>query len=139
MTPARWLADKSALWRVDHDAVAEVLEPRIQRGLVGVSIVTELEVGFSARSVDDHEQRQSAVMSRVLHVGMSARAESRAREVQVGLLRRGQHRGVSVPDLLIAATAEIERLTVLHYDADFDLIADVTGQPMEWVVPPGSI
>jgi predicted nucleic acid-binding protein len=52
---------------------------------------------------------------------------------------RGQHRGVSVPDLVLAAVADIEELTILHYDADFDLISEVTGQPTEWVVPPASI
>ena len=56
-----------------------------------------------------------------------------------GRLGRGQHRAVSVPDLLIAATAETEGLTVLHYDQDFDLIAEITGQPCEWMVPRGSL
>lgn len=58
----------------------------------------------------------------------------------MGLLaRRGQHRGASLPDLLIAAVAERAGLVVLHYDADYDLIARVTGQRMEWVVPRGSL
>ncbi|MGH3095307.1 MAG: hypothetical protein ACRDMV_04830 [Streptosporangiales bacterium] len=51
-------------------------------------------------------------------------AEARVREVQRALVERGQHRAVSIPDLLIAATAEAEGLTVWHYDADFDLIAE---------------
>lgn len=139
MSEARWLVDKSALWRTDHDSVADVLEPLIIRGLLGVCIVTELEVGFSARSLDDYRTRQSAVMSRLLQVSMPARAEDRAREVQTSLVARGQHRSAGVADLLIAAIAEIEGLTVLHYDTDFDLIGEVTGQPMEWVVPRGSL
>ena len=57
--------------------------------------------------------------------------EDRAVEVQIALARRGQHRAASIPDLLIAATAEMAQLTVLHDDKDFDLIADVTGQPVE--------
>ena len=73
------------------------------------------------------------------HCATPLRAEDRSREVQSARVERGQHRAVSVPDLLIAATAEIEGLTVLHYDADFDLIAEITGQSMEWVVPRGSI
>jgi predicted nucleic acid-binding protein len=40
---------------------------------------------------------------------------------------------------LIAAAAELGGLTVVHYDSDFDTIADLTGQPMEWVVPRGSL
>jgi predicted nucleic acid-binding protein len=59
--------------------------------------------------------------------------------VQAALVQRGQHRSAGVADLLIAATAEIEGLTVLHYDADFDLIAEITGQPCEWVVPKGTV
>ena len=66
-------------------------------------------------------------------------SEARAREVQRWLIERGHHRAVGVPDLLIAATAEIEQLTVLHYDADFDLIAEITGQACEWVVPQGTL
>lgn len=62
----------------------------------------------------------------------------RAIEVQNELARRGLHRGVPLPDLVIAATAERHGATVLHYDADFDVIAEVTGQPVQWVVPRGT-
>ena len=62
----------------------------------------------------------------------------RARQVQRMLAGRSQ-RGRKVPDLLVAATAEDAGLIVLHYDADFDRIAAVTGQKCEWVAPPGSI
>jgi predicted nucleic acid-binding protein len=57
--------------------------------------------------------------------------EARAVEIQRLLADRGQHRAPSIPDLLIAATAEVSRLTVLHVDTDFDLIAAITGQPIE--------
>jgi predicted nucleic acid-binding protein len=57
--------------------------------------------------------------------------EDRAMEVQLLLAERGHHRAVSVPDLLIAATAELTGLTVLHRDKDFDLVAEITGQPIE--------
>jgi predicted nucleic acid-binding protein len=63
----------------------------------------------------------------------------RAIEVQTALARTGQHRGVPIPDLLIAAVAEASGLSVLHYDADFDRVAEITGQPVEWVVPRGSV
>ena len=66
-------------------------------------------------------------------------AEARARAVQVELIARGQHRAVAIPDLIVAAVAEVEGLTVLHYDGDFDLIAGITGQPTEWVVAAGSV
>jgi predicted nucleic acid-binding protein len=63
----------------------------------------------------------------------------RALEIQRELSRRGQLRSGKLPDLLVAATAERHDVTVLHYDGDFDRIADITGQPTEWVVPAGSI
>jgi len=44
-----------------------------------------------------------------------------------------------VSDLLIAAAAEVAGLVVLHYDHDFELIAAVTDQPMEWIAPAGSV
>lgn len=139
MTPARWLLDKSALSRLDRAEVEGVLTPRMDAGLVAVSIVTELEVGYSARSTGHYRDTRRLILDRLLPVHIPPRAEYRAREVQATLVERGQHRAVSIPDLLIAATAEIERLTVLHYDADFDLIAEVTGQPSEWIVPRGTI
>ena len=52
-------------------------------------------------------------------------------KVQKLLAEKGQHRAPSIPDLLIAATAELAGLTVLHLDKDFDLIAKLTGQPCE--------
>ena len=139
MTPAQWLLDNSALSRLDHPEVQAVLVPRIDSGLVGVSIVTELEVGFSARSIDHYQTTRRSILDRLLAVSITPRAESRARQVQAALVDRGHHRSAGVADLLIAATAETEGLTVMHYDADFDLIAEVTGQPCEWIVPRGTI
>lgn len=139
MTPARWLVDKSALWRVDRDEVGDRIGPLIRSGVAGLSILTALEFGYSARSTADYEVMRRRVLDRMIAVELPYRAERRAREVQAILIERGQHRAISIPDLLIAATAEAEGLTVLHYDADFEMIADVTGQPVEWVVPRGSI
>jgi predicted nucleic acid-binding protein len=62
--------------------------------------------------------------------------EQRAEQVQRQLTDRGQHRAPSIPDLLIAATAELADLTVLHVDEDFELIAEITGQPFERLTPP---
>lgn len=139
MASLRYLIDKSALWRTTAVAVRERLDRPIRAGLVGISIATELEVGYSARSAEDYRRMRAAVVDRLVPVPMPLRAEQRAREVQAALVGRGQHRAVSIPDLLIAATAEVEQLVVLHYDADFDRIAEVTGQTMEWVVPRGSV
>jgi predicted nucleic acid-binding protein len=139
VTPAQWLLDNSALSRLDRSEVQAVLVPRIDSGLVGVSIVTELEVGYSARSIDHYQTTRRAILDRLLTLSITPRAEARARQVQAALVDRGQHRSAGVADLLIAATAETEGLAVLHYDADFELIADVTGQPCEWIVPRGTI
>jgi len=57
--------------------------------------------------------------------------EGRAVEVLALLADRGQHRAPSLPDLIIAATAEMAGLTVLHLDTDFEIIASITGQPLE--------
>ncbi|MGL5810773.1 MAG: PIN domain nuclease [Nocardioides sp.] len=137
--PARWLIDKSALWRLPYREVAEALQPRVTAGLVGISILTELKIGFSAQSTLDYRRTRRDYVERLIPIMIPARAEARAREVQSRLVDRGQHRAVGVPDLLIAATAELEGLAVLHYDADFDLIAEITGQECEWIVPRGSL
>ncbi len=63
----------------------------------------------------------------------------RAVSVQDELAGRSQQRGAKIADLLIAAAAEAAELVVLHYDHDFDLIADVTHQPTEWIVPAGTV
>ena len=139
MSPTLWLIDKSALARLTQRSVQEATHDRIARRTVGISIVTELEMGFSARSVGDYRETRSKLIDQLLPVHIPFRAEARAREVQAALVERGQHRSAGVADLLIAATAEIERLTVLHYDAGFDLIAEITGQACEWIVPRGSI
>ena len=138
MTPARWLIDKSALWRASRPELESVVLPQLESGLVAVTIVTELEVGYSAQSLFDYQVTRRT-LDRLLQVPISLRSEQRAREVQRLLVERGQHRSAGVADLLLAATAEIEGLTLWHYDADFDLIAEVTGQAAEWVVPRGTV
>lgn len=127
-----WLADKSALTRLAVSPDADVWANRIERGLVRITTVTHLEIGFSARSADDLRigtRRPPLSVMPVEH--LTPAVEDRAIEVQALLADRGQHRSASIPDLLVAATAELLRLTVLHLDKDFDLIADITGQPVE--------
>jgi predicted nucleic acid-binding protein len=139
VTGIEWLVDKSALWRVGDPAVAAILLPLLAAGQVGVSIATELEVGYSAQSAAGYRAMRSRLVDHLIPIPLTPRAENRAINVQAELIERGEHRGVSIPDLLIAATADVEGLVVLHYDADFDLIAEITGQPVRWVVPRGSI
>ena len=134
----RWLIDKSALARAGKPQVARVLTPRIDGGLIAVSVVTELEVGFSARSTSDHDDILG-LLDRLVRIVLPVRAEQLARDAQRRLVERGQHRAVGVADLRVAAVAKEAGLTVLHYDGDFDLVASVTGQSCEWIVPAGTI
>jgi predicted nucleic acid-binding protein len=130
-----WLIDKSALVRLGHSPDAAEWAGRIERGLVRITTVTRLEVGYSARSAQDLRAglRQPPVSAMPAEY-LTPAIEDRAVEVLTLLADRGQHRAPSVPDLIIAATAELAGLTVLHLDKDFDLIASITGQPMEWLV-----
>jgi predicted nucleic acid-binding protein len=127
-----WLIDKSAIARLHLDPNAEEWTRRIERGLVRICTVTRLEVGYSARSAQDHRSllAEPPIASMPVEY-LTPRIEDRALELQSVLAERGQHRAPSVPDLLVAATAELAELTVLHVDRDFDLIADITGQPTE--------
>ncbi|MGH9123761.1 MAG: PIN domain nuclease [Acidimicrobiales bacterium] len=127
-----WLIDKSALVRLAQSPDASQWAARIERGVVRVCTVTRLELGFSARSGGDLRAGfDRPPLSRMPVEYLTPAIEDRAVEVQVALAERGQHRAASIPDLLIAATAELSQLTVLHDDKDFELIADITGQPVE--------
>lgn len=136
---ATWLVDTSALARLSVAEVGEVLRPRIDAGHVAVTAVTWLEIGYTARSRADYDQSQRIVLERLQLVYGSPRTERRAIEVQQRLISAGHHRAVKLPDLLIASIAETEGLTVLHYDADFDRISEVTGQITEWILPAGMV
>jgi hypothetical protein len=127
-----WLIDKSAIARLHAATNAEEWANRIERGLVRICTVTRLEVGFSARTVGDHRALLDEPPLASMPVEyLTPRIEDRSLEVQRLLAERGQHRAPSIPDLLIAATAELAGLTVLHIDKDFELIADLTGQLVE--------
>ncbi len=133
----RWLIDKSAISRLHRAVQADEWAARIDRGLVHVCSVTVLEVGYSARSADDHHRvvHEPPLASMPIEY-LTPRIEDRAIELQSLLADRGQHRAPSIPDLVIAATAELAGLTVLHLDKDFELIAEVTGQPIERLATP---
>lgn len=129
-----WLVDKSAYVRMQAGQAAGIAEwnSRIERGLMRLSAVTRLELGFSARSGDvGREAFGLPPLSLMPIEHLRPAMEDRAFEVQMLLADRGQHRAPSIRDLLIAATAEKAGLTVLAVDKDFDLIAEVTGQSVE--------
>jgi predicted nucleic acid-binding protein len=129
-----WLADTSALARLATSPDAATWSQRIDRGLVRISTVTRLEVGFSARSGPALRAALQVPPLASLPVEYATPAsEDRAADVQLLLADRGLHRAPSVPDLLVAAVAELAGLTVLHLDKDFELIAEITGQSLERV------
>ena len=127
-----WLIDKSALVRLATSPDAGQWAGRIERGLVRITTVTRLETGYSARSGPDlRAGLQRPPLSSMPVEYLTPVIEDRAVEVLALLADRGQHRAPSIPDLIIAATAELAGLTVLHLDKDFEIIAQITGQPME--------
>ncbi len=137
MSP-RYLADTSALVRMPKPPVAAVLEPLLVDGTVAVCIPVRLELLRFTRGPADH-RRTASNLGGVPTVPTTAEVCQRALDVQGELAARSEHRGVKIPDLLIAAAAEAAGLTVLHYDADYDRISAVTGQPVEWAVERGSV
>ncbi len=131
------LVDTSVLTRLDKPAVREALHDRAERGELARAGISDLEIGYSARDAAEWDRLAGALEIFDL-VETTDEHVRRARQVQRLLAARHQ-RGRKVPDLLIAAAAETHGLTVCHYDADFDRIANVTGQACEWVVPAGSV
>jgi predicted nucleic acid-binding protein len=132
------LADKSALARMHLEPVRAVLGPMLSHGRLAVCAIVELEVLHSARTPDDY----LAVLRghrNYTDLAITPEVCARAIEVQSDLAHRSQHRGAGIADLLIAACAEVHGVSVVHYDADFEFIASVTGQPCRWVVPRGSV
>ena len=131
------LVDTSVLTRLRRPGVRLVLEPLAAGGQVARASISDLEIGYSARTPTEWDSFQRALSAFHL-VETDADHVRRARQVQRLLAARSQ-RGRKIPDLLIAAAAEAAGLTVLHYDSDFDSISTVTGQACQWVVPAGTI
>jgi predicted nucleic acid-binding protein len=131
-----FLLDTSVLTRLRAPSIVRRIEQLDGDGLARTSM-TDLEIGFSARSADEWD-RLIAALGAFRRIDVEAHHFDRARQVQRRLAADGL-RGRKVPDLLIAAVAEATSLIVLHYDADFDHIATVTGQPTQWIVERGSV
>ena len=135
---AKYLLDKSALARMSAPRVEARLAPLIETGQAATCTVIDLEVLFSARNLADYDAIRHRRRFAYSSVPVTERTFDRALTIQRELAKTGRHR-VPINDLLIAAAAEQAGLVVLHYDRDFDLIAEVTGQPVEWVVERGTV
>lgn len=132
MAVTDWLIDKSALVRLGASPDAAEWAGRIERGRVRITTMTRLEVGYSARTAADARSVFGTPPISMMPVEyLTPAIEDRALEVELLLADRGRHRAPSIPDLLIAATAELAGLTVLHLDKDFELIEELTGQRTE--------
>jgi predicted nucleic acid-binding protein len=137
---ATYLIDTSVWHRRGNSAVLDRLADLFASDEIAISEIVRLEVLFSARSAQEYD-----AMSRELdglEAAPSGNAElQRALEVQRLLAHKAglHHRSVKIPDLLVAATAELAGLTVLHYDEDYERVSAVTGQTTEWVAERGSI
>ena len=136
-----YLVDTSAFVRLMRDPdLRDQWREQFGAGLLAICPVTELEIFYSARSKSDRDELRTMLASAFTWVVMPDRAFERAAEVQDALIDLGKHRSAGAVDLLlVAAAAQLHGLTLLHYDADFQQIAAVTGQHARWVAEPGSL
>jgi predicted nucleic acid-binding protein len=133
VTPAQFLIDTSALARLMRPGAESFgWDQAAAAGLVAVCPIIELEFFYSARSAADRANGIQDMRATFGWVPVHDRAYSRAWEVQGDLTAKGQHRSAGPVDLVIAATAELHGLALLHHDHDFRVIAAVTGQPIRW-------
>jgi predicted nucleic acid-binding protein len=134
-----YLIDTSAQARIAHPAVRKIITGLIAEGAAATCVTVDLEAGYSGRDLAG--VRLIAERRRDLYVVLpiSEVIAERARDVQVRMAARGHHRAAGVIDLTTAAVAEHHGAAVLHYDADFEHIAAVTGQPQAWIAPRGEL
>lgn len=133
MSPALYLIDTSGLFRILQDKLRRAWADQLAAGVIAVCPVIELEFLYSARSLADRLAKKRLLREAFGWVPMSDRAYERAEAVQQMLTESGKHRSAGPVDLLIAATAEQGRLTVLCDDHDYEVVASVTGQPVKLV------
>ena len=139
MSGAVYLADTSVyVLQGRHPAVRSRFESLLASGRLAACEMTAMEYLNNAPDPRGYEVLWGALHGqRWLEV--TGAAMSRALDVHRALAERSQHRHFRLPDLIIAATAEVHGATVLHYDADYDRIAAVTAQPVEWVAAKGTL
>jgi predicted nucleic acid-binding protein len=139
MTSLSHLIDTSALTRllINADARERWLK-HLAEGVIAYCDITELEFLYSAQSLADRLAKQELMDQLLCWVPAPDTVHQRARRVQQLLTEKGKHRSAGPVDLMLAATAELSGLTLLHYDRDFVTIAEITGQPTAWLAPPGT-
>ncbi|MCL4449100.1 MAG: PIN domain nuclease [Actinobacteria bacterium] len=135
---ARYLVDKSALSRLKYPE-AEWVRNLILEGLVSTCSIVDLEVLYSAKNYDEFRRIKQERNEAFERVDIEQADFNRSVEVMGKLAMQGHHRAVGIPDLLIAAIAERNLLTLIHYDHDFEFVASITGQNIEWLTSPGTL
>ncbi|MFF0432015.1 PIN domain nuclease [Streptomyces sp. NPDC004327] len=139
MSLVTYLVDTSAAVRIiARKHVQDEWRRFTAEGVIALCNITELEILYSAQSANDRLAKEELLGRLFNWTAVPDGVYSRARRVQQMLTNRGEHRGAGPVDLLVAATAELSGLTLLHYERDFEAIARVTGQPTRWVAPPGT-
>jgi predicted nucleic acid-binding protein len=133
VSPALYLIDTSGLFRILQGELRTAWSDQLAAGVIATCPLVELEFLYSARSLADRLEKQVLFHGLFGWVPVSEGAYERANEVQQLLTEAGAHRSAGPVDLLIAATAERERLTVLCDDRDYQTVARVTGQPVKLV------
>ncbi|MGI5398803.1 PIN domain nuclease [Streptomyces sp. CA-135486] len=140
MSPLTHLIDTSAAARIlTNKAVRERWSEHLAEGVIGLCDITEMEMLYSAQSLGDRIAKEELLAELFNWVPVPDDVYRRARTVQRMMMQRGEHRSAGPVDLLVAATAELSGLTVLHYDADFETVARATNQPTMWVARPAAL
>ena len=137
MSSVEFLADTSVFARLSKPVVAARFAPLAATASVAICAPVAFEIGYSARSHDDYVAITDRLAS-FPSLPVTDADHRRALDVQASLAARGRHRALSLVDALVAAVAEVRELTVLHYDSDFELVAEVTEQPHQWIVARGT-
>jgi predicted nucleic acid-binding protein len=139
MTGAAYLVDATVLvLRAQHQMVEQRFDGLLIEGRLVLCQMALLEYLNSAPDPKSYERLWTSLHTQPW-VDITTEAMDRSLEVHRELAKQRKHRNVKLRDLIMAATAELAGLTVLHYDEDYDRIAKITGQPVEWVAPKGSL
>ncbi len=137
MARTRYLVDTSVFARLSKPNVAAAFAPYAATGQVGICAPVAFEIGYSARSHADYLILAERLLA-FAAVPLSAADHERSLEIQLALSAKGQHRALSLVDALVSAAAEARQMTILHYDGDYEMVAGITGQKHEWIVPRGT-
>jgi predicted nucleic acid-binding protein len=136
---ARFIIDTSAAARMRLPVVADRLEPLITGGLVATCATLDAEALYSARSPGEYEQVRADRREAYEYLPTDDGHWQRAFDAQRILARTGRHRAVGIADLLTAVLAAEHRVTIVHYDADFEIAADVIEFEHRWVLSRGTV